>query len=325
VEISEESYQYLLKNAFESPATQKEYLEGKGRRGLTSYLKYGYVPLEDKVLESFHKGEQVSRTLEYAFDDFVLSQIAQKKGDAQNAEILKKRALNYKNVYSPADSTVRGRFIDGSFTDQYDKFIRMPYITEGTPYQYTWYVPQDIAGLAQIMGGEQAFAANLDRFHAAGQYWHGNEPGHQIPFLYNYVGQPWKTQKLVREILESEYDSNVGGLSGNDDGGQMSAWYVFAAMGLYPVSPGVPEYIISGPQFEKLTIKFENGNVLKMEAKGASQKDKYIQKVIFNGKEISSPSISHFELIKGGRLVFVLGNEPSKTWGITERPYSISK
>ncbi|HKJ43819.1 MAG TPA: GH92 family glycosyl hydrolase, partial [Sunxiuqinia sp.] len=184
IDLSDKEYDYLLQNAFDSPATFEEYKEGKGRRALKSYLKYGFVPLEDSVKESFHKGEQVSRTMEYAFDDFALSQVALKKGDSIQAEILRKRAKNYKNVYSPADSCVRGRFADRHFTDDFNKLVREPYITEGTPWQYTWYVPQDMAGLMQLMGGEQGFNDNLDRFFAAGQYWHGNEPGHQIPFLY---------------------------------------------------------------------------------------------------------------------------------------------
>jgi predicted alpha-1,2-mannosidase len=325
IEISDKEYSYLLQNAFKTPE-RADYLNGKGRRALTSYLKYGYIPLEDEVKESFHQGEQVSRTLEYAFDDFALSQIASKKGDTLNARLLKKRALNYQNVYSVADSCVRGRFADGTFTKDFDKFIRKPYITEGTPYQYTWYVPQDIKGLMNLMGGENGFNANLYRFHAAKQYWHGNEPGHQIPFLYNYSGQPWKTQELVSQIMKTEYSSEVGGLSGNDDAGQMSAWYVFSALGFYPVAPSVPQYVISGPHFDKITLSLENGKKLIINAKGASSGNNYIQKMSFNGKAYDKTYLDHFSVMNGGILDFEMGNQPNKSWGTTKesRPFSLS-
>ncbi|MGM8360586.1 GH92 family glycosyl hydrolase [Flavobacterium sp. ARAG 55.4] len=326
IEISDKEYGYLLKNAFKTPANHADYVNGKGRRGLTSYLKYGYVPLEDEVKESFHKGEQVSRTLEYAFDDFALSQIAAKRGDTLHAGLLKKRALNYQNVYSVTDSCVRGRYADGTFTQDFDKFIRKSYITEGTPYQYTWYVPQDIKGLMNLMGGEDGFNTNLDRFHAANQYWHGNEPGHQIPFLYNYSGQPWKTQGLVSQIMKTEYSNAVGGLSGNDDAGQMSAWYVFAALGFYPVAPSVPQYVISGPHFDKITLSLEKGKKLIINAKGASSGANYIQKISFNGEAYDKTYLDHFSIMKGGTLDFEMGNQPNKSWGTAKesRPFSLS-
>ena len=326
IDISDKEYAFLLKNAFQSPDNHTDYVNGKGRRALESYLKYGYVPLEDEVKESFHKGEQVSRTLEYAFDDFALSQIAAKRGDALNAGILKKRALNYVNVYSVADSCVRGRFADGTFTKNFDKFIRKPYITEGTPYQYTWYVPQDIKGLMKLMGGENGFNDNLDRFHAAKQYWHGNEPGHQIPFLYNYSGQPWKTQELVTSIMQTEYSNAVGGLSGNDDAGQMSAWYVFAALGFYPVAPSVPQYVISGPHFDKITLSLENGKKLIINAKGASTGNNYIQNLRFNGVSYDKTYLDHFDMMKGGVLDFEMSKIPNKSWGTAKesKPFSLS-
>jgi len=325
IDLSDEQYAYLLQNAFKSPETNEEYNEGKGRRALKSYLKYGYIPLEDSVPQSFHKNEQVSRTLEYAFDDFALRQVAQKRGDSVHAKILKKRALNYRNVYSAEDSCVRGKYADGSFTEDFDKFSRESYITEGTPYQYTWYVPHDVAGLMDLMGGEKGFNANLDRFYAAGQYWHGNEPSHQISFLYNFSGQPWKTQQLVTNIMNTEYSAGVGGLSGNDDAGQMSAWYAFAAMGFYPVCPSVPEYVISGPHFDKITIKFENGKELVINAHGASFGKNYIHGVKLNGVETGNTYLNHFEISKGGVLDFEMGEEANKEWGtgINDRPYSI--
>ncbi|UBM60109.1 GH92 family glycosyl hydrolase [Marinilongibacter aquaticus] len=327
IEISDKDYAYLLKNAFELPETEEEYKQGKGRRALDSYIEYGYIPLEDEVMDSFHKREQVSRTLEYAFDDFALAQIAQKKGDEINAEKLRQRALNYRNVFSPADSTVRGKYADGHFTEEYDKLSRQSYITEGTPYQYTWYVPQDMAGLMQAMGGQEAFNANLDRFHALGQYWHGNEPGHQIPFLYNFSGEPWKTQALVGEIMKNEYDDTVGGLSGNDDAGQMSAWYVFAAMGFYPVTPSVPEYVISGPRFDEVKMHFPNGKTLQIKAKGVSEGRHYIASMRINGEKVSRNYLKHEELIAGGEIEFEMSKEPNKEWGTASKdwPHSLSQ
>lgn len=324
--MGQKQYNYLLKNAFESPKTYQEYANGKGRRALQSYLKYGYVPLEDKVKESFHFEEQVSRTLEYAYDDFALYQVALKIGDEKHAELLKKRAFNYKNVYSTTDSCMMGRYANGTFIKNSDKYLRQPYITEGTPYQYTWYVPHDVAGLMALMGGEEAFNKNLDHFHAMGQYWHGNEPGHQIPFLYNYSGQPWKTQKLVFDIMKNEYDATVGGLSGNDDAGQMSAWYVFAALGFYPVCPSVPEYVVSGPHFDQITIELENNKQLTIKAEGASTGKNYIQSLKINGKATNRNYLTHNDITHGGTIEFVMGGQPNMTWGTAkeDRPFSLS-
>lgn len=327
IDITQNDYSYLLQNAFKTPENFDDYKNGKGRRALKSYLTYGYIPLEDEVVESFHQKEQVSRTLEYAFDDFALSRIALKMGDTANADPLIKRAYNYKNVFSPKDQCVRGRYINGDFTIEFNKYERMPYITEGTPWQYTWYVPHDVLGLSALMGGEEVFADNLDEFFASNQYWHGNEPGHQIPFLYNYCGQPWKTQEKVYDIMQEEYDATVGGLSGNDDAGQMSAWYVFAALGFYPVSPSVPEYVLSAPHFEKITIQLRNGKCFIINAPGASQEKKYIQSVTLNGKIYSKTYLNHFDIVKGGQMDVEMSDSPNKSWGIEKenRPFSLSK
>ncbi|UOY08218.1 GH92 family glycosyl hydrolase [Muricauda sp. SCSIO 64092] len=326
IDLTDQQYAYLLKNAFESPKDFEAYKQGKGRRALESYLKYGYVPLEDLVEESFHKNEQVSRTLEYAFDDFALSRVAKRKGDKKNMEILTERARNYRHVYSVQDSCVRGKYANGNFIADFDKYVRQPFITEGTPYQYTWYVPHDVRGLVELMGGEKGFNQNLDNFHRTGQYWHGNEPGHQIPFLYNFSGEPWKTQKLVDRIMKTEYSSEVGGLSGNDDAGQMSAWYVFAALGFYPVAPSVPEYVISGPHFDKITIALENGKELIINAPGASKGKKYIQSLKVNGVPITKNYLNHFDMMDGGVLHFEMGEQPNKNWGAQkeDRPFSLT-
>ncbi len=324
--LSKDEYALLLKNAMESPRNYSDYVQGKGRRALNSYLKYGYIPLEDSVKESFHKNEQVSRTLEYAYDDFALSRISLRIGNKKDYELLLKRALNYRNVFNKQTGCVRGRYKDGSWIKDFDKYNRASYITEGTPWQYTWYVPQDFEGLIKLMGGEKNFNDSLDSFFMAGQYWHGNEPGQQIPFLYNYSGQPWKTQEKVSEIMKQEYGLGPGGLSGNDDGGQMSAWYVFAAFGFYPVCPSLPEYIISGPHFDKITIKLPGKRILVIKSPGASEGKNFIKQVKFNGKIYEKNYFNHFDLMMGGIIEFQMSDVPDKGWGISKfcRPSSLS-
>lgn len=315
IDLTEEEYQLMKHNATESPATFEEYVDGKGRRALPSYLKYGYIPLEDSVQEAFHKKEQVSRTLEYAYDDFCMAQVAKKMGKTDDYDYFYKRGQNYRNVFDPAVNNMNGRFADGTFTKEFDKNRKMFYITEGTPWQYNWNVPQDVKGLIGLMGGKEKFNQTLDAFFADGQYWHGNEPGHQIPFLYTYSGEPWKSTKEVRNILKTEYGTGPGGLSGNDDSGQMSAWYVFGAIGFYPVCPSLPEYAVSGPVFEKVTIKLGNEKTLEITAPGNSEKNCYIQSATLNGKPFEKSSISHNEILSGGKLVFEMGPEPNKQWG----------
>ena len=250
----EEAYSYLRKNAFESPATRQEYVDGKGRRALESYLKYGYVPLEDGVEDAFHKKEQTSRTLEYAFDDFALSRLARQLGHNEDAEVLEKRSQNYRNVIDPKLGYANGRYADGTWADSINPFTFNTFITEGAPCHYTWYVPHDPEGLIGMLGGKENVEAKLDSLFELKRYWHGNEPCHQIVYLYDAVGRPDKAAKWIRHIMDTEYRDIPGGLAGNDDAGQMSAWYVFSAMGFYPVCPGLPEYWLGEPLFDKVTI-----------------------------------------------------------------------
>lgn len=309
IDLTEEEYQLMKHNATESPATFEEYVDGKGRRALPSYLKYGYVPLEDSVQEAFHKKEQVSRTLEYAYDDFCLAQVAKKMGKTEDYEYFAKRGQNYRNVFDPVVNNMNGRFANGTFTKDFDKNKKMFYITEGTPWQYNWYVPHDVEGLIELMGGKEKFNQTLDAFFADGQYWHGNEPGHQIPFMYTYSGESWKSTKEVRNILKTEYGTGPGGLSGNDDSGQMSAWYVFAAIGFYPVCPSLPEYAVSGPVYEKVTIKLGNGKTLVLSAPGNSEKNCYVKSIRFNGNVIDNYKFSHFDLMNGGTVDFEMTDQ----------------
>lgn len=255
----EEAYSYLRKNAFEMPASRQEYVDGKGRRALDSYIKYGYVPLEDSVEDAFHKNEQTSRTLEYAFDDFALSRLARLLGHTDDARKLEKRSKNYRNVIDPNLGYANGRYSDGSWEDSVNPFTFNSFITEGAPCHYTWYVPHDPEGLIKILGGKKIVEAKLDSLFELKRYWHGNEPCHQIAYLYNAVGSRDKAAKWIRHIMDTEYKNIPGGLSGNDDAGQMSAWFVFSAMGFYPVCPSLPEYWLGAPLFDKIIIHNDNG------------------------------------------------------------------
>jgi predicted alpha-1,2-mannosidase len=215
-----------------------------------------------------------------------------------------KRGQNYRNVFDPSVNNMNGRFVNGTFAKDFDKNNKMSYITEGTPWQYNWYVPHDVEGLIELMGGKEKFNQTLDAFFAEEQYWHGNEPGHQIPFLYIYSGETWKSTKEVRNILKTEYGIGPGGLSGNDDSGQMSAWYIFGAIGMYPVCPSLPEYAVSGPIFEKVTIKLGNGKQLVLSAPDNSEKKCFIKSIHFNNKIIDTFRLSHFDLMSGGIVKF---------------------
>jgi len=306
-----EAYRLMRKNAFQQ-ADSIDYLNGKGRRGLKSYLKYGYIPLEDSVPEAFHKREQVSRTLEYAYDDYALSTMAKRLRKTKDFEILTQRAKNYQMVFDKHVGMVRGRYADGQWYSPFLADHREKYITEGTPRQYSFYVPQDVPGLASLMGGQNILENQLDSLFEKGEYWHGNEPGHQIPFLYNFTKSPWKTQKQVTKILNDEYDDGPGGLSGNDDAGQMSAWFVFAALGLYPVDPVSGKYELTNPMFQQADIRFLNGKTLQIKKISSTKKAIYIQKILLNGNPIHKQRLDHQTLLKGGTLTFYLQESPKK-------------
>ncbi|HLP35472.1 GH92 family glycosyl hydrolase [Lacibacter sp.] len=308
------AYALMRKNAFETPASFAAYKNGMGRRALTSYLKYGYIPMEDSVQEAFHKKEQVSRTLEYAFDDYALSGVAKELNKTEDHKQLQQRSLNYRNVFDPAVGMMRGRNTDGSWFASFNADKRESYITEGTPRQYTFYVPQDIPGLAKLMGGTKNFENALDSLFSKNEYWHGNEPGHQIPFLYNYTSSPWKTQKYVRAILAEEYSDGAGGLSGNDDAGQMSAWYVFAAMGFYPVDPVSNNYQLSSPLFDKVTMKLQGNKVFELLTHKTSATAIYIRQVKWNGQPYNKNFITYSMIMQGGKLELWLTDQPTQ-WG----------
>ena len=305
----------MRQNAFEQPTDIADYKNGMGRRALDSYLKYGYIPLEDQVPDAYHTEEQVSRTLEYAYDDFALAQVAKALGKEHDAEILIKRAQNYQNVINPNTGYAQGRYADGTFLPESNPFNFARFITEGAPCHYTWYVPQDPYGLMECMGGKANYVAKLDSMFSELRYWHGNEPCHQVAYMFNYAGEPWKTQQAVRHILQTEYLQAPGGLSGNDDAGQMSAWYLFSAMGFYPVCPGTPYYALGSPTFPELSIQLENGKTFTIEAINASDKNIYIQSATLNGEPYTKNYIHHDDMMTGGHFCFVMGSEPNKEWG----------
>ena len=255
----EKAYEGMRKNAFETPVSFEDYKNGMGRRALESYLKYGYIPLEDGVKEAFHQDEQTSRTLEYALDDFAVAQLAKALGKTSDYEQLMRRSENWRNVINPKTGYCDGRHENGRFEDNQDFIHRKPWITEGAACHYTWYVPHNVEGLVEALGGKDKFEAKLDSMFSEGRYWHGNEPCHQIAYLYDFIGKREKTIERVANILDTEYNNTPGGISGNDDAGQMSAWYIFSSMGFYPVCPATDRYMLSAPRFQKVTLNLLDG------------------------------------------------------------------
>lgn len=307
------AYRLMRQNAFDL-ANDVDYKNGLGRRALNSYLHYGYIPMQDSVPEAFHKKEQVSRTLEYAYDDYALAKMAKLLGKTNDYTILLNRSKNYHNVFDKNVNMVRGKNENGTWYQPFNPNTREPYITEGTPRQYTFYVPHDVPGLAKLMGGQSGLEKALDSLFEKNEYWHGNEPGHQIPFLYNYTSSPWKATKQVHKIIAEEYNDGPGGLSGNDDAGQMSAWYVFASIGFYPVDPVSGEYLLVAPKFANTLIKLSNHRVLEVIKHQQTKTSSYINSVKLNGKPYQKTFIKHTDLMHGGKLEFFLSDRPS-AWG----------
>ena len=294
-----EAYKYLRKNAFESPKSFAEYEDGMGRRALKSYIKYGYIPVEDPVEEAFHQNEQTSRTLEYAFDDYTLSRLAELVGEHGDAARLLARSRNYRNVIDPATGYANGRHADGRFVEGTNPFDFNKAITEGAPCHYTWYVPHDPEGLVEALGGAEMFEAKLDSMFTEHRYWHGNEPCHQVAYLFNAVNRPDKTRKWVRYIMDTEYLNEPGGLSGNDDAGQMSAWYVFTALGFYPVCPASGEYWLGAPAFDKITVH-AGGNPFVITSGNVGTNE---SPTLGNAK-VGNLKITHQDIVNGGSLKF---------------------
>jgi len=306
----EAAYDLMRKNATQSPSNE-QYRNGLGRRALKSYLQYGYIPLEDHVSDAFHADEQVSRTLEYAYDDFLVGTMASALGHVDDAKVFAVRAQNYRKVIDPETGFARGRNVNGTWSSPFDPAGKYTYITEGLPYQYTFFVPQDVPGLIELEHGPQAFVKKLDGLFAGNYYDQGNEPSHHIAYLYDYAGEPEKTQLHIHQVMQ-QYRDAPNGLPGNDDTGQMSAWYVLSALGFYSVTPGTPDYAIGTPYFDDATLYLPAGKVLHIHAQGAESGKFYVRSIHLNGRLLEKPFISHGDLVAGGELVFDMAAQPSR-------------
>lgn len=296
---AEKAYEGMRQNAMKSPESFEEYKNGMGRRALKSYVQYGYIPMEDPVNEAYHTNEQTSRTLEYAYDDFCVAQMAKALGKTADYELLMQRSESWRNVINPHLGYADGRHADGSWEMNTDLIHRKSFITEGATCHYTWYVPQNVKGLIEVLGGRERFVAKLDSMFSEGRYWHGNEPCHQVPWLYSMAGEREKTAQQVRHILDTEYNDTPGGLSGNDDAGQMSAWQLFGMMGFYPVCPATTQYQLSAPLFRRITLNQPGGRQFVIE-----RKDSSAGRVTLNGRPVTDATIDHQDIVKGGALVF---------------------
>ncbi len=296
---AEKAYEGMRQNAMKSPESFEAYKNGMGRRALKSYVQYGYIPMEDPVNEAYHTNEQTSRTLEYAYDDFCVAQMAKALGKTADYELLMQRSENWRNVINPHLGYADGRHADGSWEMNTDLIHRKSFITEGATCHYTWYVPQNVKGLIEVLGGRERFVAKLDSMFSEGRYWHGNEPCHQVPWLYSMAGEREKTAQQVRHILDTEYNDTPGGLSGNDDAGQMSAWQLFGMMGFYPVCPATTQYQLSAPLFRRITLNQPGGRQFVIECKDSSS-----GRVMLNGRPVTDATIDHQDIVKGGALVF---------------------
>lgn len=306
---------------------------------IPEYIKYGYVPM-DKLSES------VSITLEYAYDDFTIARFAEALGEQATAKEFYRRALSYKNVFDPSVGFMRGKDSKGVWNPAFDpeEAKLMGPFTEGNSYQYSFYVPHDAQELIKLIGGDKAFEQRLDTLFEKelshekikehediagliGQYAHGNEPSHHIAYMYNDAGKPWRTQERIRQIMDTLSSDQPDGLAGNDDVGQMSAWYIFSAMGFYPVAPGNLSYSIGAPQLPKITMNLANNNTFTVKANGLSKANKYIQSVTLNGKTLNRSYITHDDIQQGGLLEFQMSDKPNKSWGtaLENRPPSMSK
>jgi predicted alpha-1,2-mannosidase len=291
--------------------------------GLEHYRRFGYISGNEE-------GESVSKTLEYAYDDWCIAQFARALGYEDDFKTFIERAQFYKNIFDPATGFMRAKH-NGAWQEPFDATEVNFNLTEANTWQYTFYVPHDVETLIRLMGGRDRFVQKLDRLFSVssatsgreqaditgmiGQYAHGNEPSHHMAYLYNFAGQPWKTQRRVRQILDSLYTAGPDGLCGNEDCGQMSAWYVLSALGFYPVTPGSDYYVIGTPLFKKAVITLENGNTFAIRAPHVSDKNIYIQSASLNGLPLTRSFLSHDEIMQGGDLVFGMGPNPNHHWG----------
>ena len=306
--------------------------------GLGDYMQLGYVPID-------REGEAASKTLEYAYDDWTIARMAESQGKTKVAQQFEKRAANWRNTFDKESGFLRAKLANGQFREPFDPAASgygTDY-TEGNAWQYSWYVPQDIAGLIKAHGGDSQFVNRIDAVFDAevdpklfehmeditgliGWYAHGNEPSHHVAYLYDYAGQPWRTQERLKQIMDSQYAARVDGLAGNDDLGQMSAWFVFTALGFYPVAPASNEYVIGRPFLNRVSMNLPNGKRFTIVAEHLDDAHTYIGSATLNGKPLDRSFIRHEEIMAGGELRFTMQAQPNKTWATDRkaRPYSMT-
>lgn len=298
-------------------------------RGIGLYKKYGYVPYD--VTDHYNSENwSLSKTLEYAYDDYCIARMAEKLGEKQIADEFYKRSRNYKNVYNSQTTFMQPRNNKGSFIEDFSPDDYTPHICESNGWQYFWSVQQDVDGLISLVGGKERFAQKLDSMFTynpsadedlpifstgmIGQYAHGNEPSHHVIYLFNAIGQPWKTQKYAAEVMHELYKNTPAGLCGNEDCGQMSAWYVFSAMGFYPVDPISGKYEIGTPMYPEMKMHLANGKTFTILAPAVSKENIYIQSVKLDGKPYDKSYITHEQIMNGSIFEFEMGNKPGKVW-----------
>jgi predicted alpha-1,2-mannosidase len=338
---------YAIDTLFEAllkGANNEGPMDAVARKGAQYYTTLGYVPYDVKINES------AARTLEYAYDDFTIYQLAKALGRKKEVEFYAQRSQNYKHLFDPSTKLMRGKNKNGSFQSPFNPFKWGDAFTEGNSWHYTWSVFHDIEGLKNLMGGNESFIRMLDsvfimppvydesyyggviheiremQIMNMGQYAHGNQPIQHMIYLYNYAGQPWKTQYWIRESMNRLYKPTPDGYCGDEDNGQTSAWYVFSAMGFYPVCPGTTQYVLGTPLFKKITVTLENGKQLKIEAPAVNNVNLYVNDVKWNGVMHNKNWVDHFELMKGGVLQFSMSPVPNKKRGVEPLayPYSLS-
>lgn len=317
-----------------------------GRLGWEYYNKLGYVPYDVKI------NENVARTLEYAYDDWCIYQFGKSLGKSEKELAqYKKNAMNYKNVFDKETNLMRGRNQDGKFQTPFSPLKWGDAFTEGNSWHYSWSVFHDPQGLINLMGGKQTFVQMLDsvfnvpplfddsyyggviheiremQIMNMGNYAHGNQPIQHMIYMYNYAAQPWKAQYWIREVMDKLYTPQADGYCGDEDNGQTSAWYVFSAMGFYPVCPGTNQYVIGTPYFDQMTLHLENGKTMTITAQNCSQENKYIQSLSINGTPSTKNFFTHEQLMQGGNIQYVMGSTPNKQRGISDSdaPYSFTK
>ena len=335
----------MLWEALKHDANNQGPIDAVGRNGVKYYNELGYVPYDVKI------SENAAKTLEYSYDDFAIYQLGRALGKpASELAIYKKRAMNYKNLFDPSSGLMRGKNADGTFQSPFNPFRWGGAFTEGNSWHYTWSVFQDVDGLAKMMGGHEKFVSKLDSVFSMppifddsayggviheiremqiadmGQYAHGNQPIQHMIYLYNYGGAPYKTQYWARETMNRMYKATPDGYCGDEDNGQTSAWYVFSAMGFYPVTPATDQYVLGAPLFKKITLTLENGKSVVINAAANSAENRYVQSLQMDGKPYSKNWISHSALQKGAVLNFNMLATPNKQRGSdpADFPYSLS-